>query len=74
MPAKDQTIRYVPGTVEPGTLYLVTELKSRTGIGSWALRSARRDGLRIIRKCGRNWILGADFIAWLLAPEQGGGR
>lgn len=63
----------VTGMIEPHVLYTVEEFRRRTGLRDWALRSARRSGLRIVRRCGRNWIFGADFINWVVAgPEQGG--
>jgi hypothetical protein len=61
---KNNTLRYSPGFVEPGVLYLAEEAGHRLRMGASAWRSARRAGLHIVR-CGRNnYVFGDDLIAF----------
>lgn len=53
------------GEVRADCVYQLDELKTRTGLGTAALRTARRRGLRV-RKIGRKgFVLGADFLAYV---------
>lgn len=60
-----------PGEIQPGVLYTLPEIKRRSGLGEWALRTARRNGLRVIYTGGRAFVRGSDFIKYLdtLASE-----
>ncbi|MBI3467837.1 MAG: hypothetical protein HY000_32915 [Planctomycetes bacterium] len=53
------------GEIHPNVLYGAAEFRRRTGLGEYALRAARRRGLKVHRAGGRAFILGRDFIAWL---------
>jgi len=64
--------RETPGCIEPGVLYTLAELSVRLHLGSWALRRARRSGLKVLRAHGRSFILGSDFIAY--AQQAAGGE
>jgi hypothetical protein len=55
----------VPGIVEPGCIYHVDELLRRLRWSRHAWRTARRNGLRVIRTAGRAYVSGDDVIAYL---------
>ena len=56
--------------IRPDCLYPLPEFKRRTGLGTHAMRTARRNGLLVRRVGGRAFILGKDFIEHL--EETGG--
>ena len=58
-----------PGVIEPAVLYTLAELKKRTRLGDWAIRKARKDGLRVSRVGNARFVLGADFQNFI--QEQG---
>ena len=49
-------------------------LQARLGIGTAALRTMRRKGLKVIRAGGRTFIAGADLIEYMsrIATAEGG--
>jgi Helix-turn-helix domain len=52
------------GEIDANSLYTLSEISRRLGLGKAALRTARRQGL-VVRRIGRrSYILGADLIAW----------
>lgn len=63
------------GVIEAGAVYTLAELKKRAGVADWWLRSARRNGLRVIRAGNRGYVRGEDFIGYLdkLATTADGG-
>lgn len=67
--ASAATFRPALGPIVPGVLYPLDHLKARSGLGSAALRTARRTGLKVRYAAGRGYILGRDFILWV---EQNG--
>lgn len=58
----------------PEALYTLAALSVRTGLGTFALRSARREGLRVFRVGGRAFVRGADFIEYVVKAGNGEGR
>jgi hypothetical protein len=60
-----KTNNIYPGTVEPGVLYQIEEFKRRTGFGSHAMRSARRNGLRVRYLGGRAFVYADDFFTYI---------
>ncbi len=54
----------LPGVVEPGRLYLCSEVRSRLRLGDHAFRSMRRAGLRVIYSGNQAYLLGDDVIAY----------
>lgn len=57
--------RIFPGIIERDVLYTVAEFKARLKLGDWALRQARRRGLRV-RAIGRErYVMGSDALDWL---------
>lgn len=51
-----------PGTIEPAVLYKLDELKRRAGLGNWAFRTARKNGLKVRYLANRAFVKGSDFI------------
>ena len=65
--------RQPAGVIEPGCLYLASEVRSRLRLGAHAFRTLRRGGLPVIY-CGRqSYLLGDDVIAHFqsLKTKQG---
>lgn len=65
------------GVIEAGAVYTLQELKRRAGVAEWWLRTARRNGLRVIRAGNRGYVRGEDFIGYLDklgATTEGGGN
>jgi hypothetical protein len=58
------------GLVPPGALLTAEEAKRRLGIGDWAWRKMRRDGLRVLRVSGRAFVLTDDLIEFLRTRGQ----
>lgn len=58
------------GPIEPHVLYPLEELKARSGMGSTAMRTARRSGLKVQYAGGRGYVMGRDFILWLEANPK----
>ncbi len=54
-----------PGLIEPGVSYRIDEFQKRTGLGRWALRTARRNGLTVRYAGGRAFVNGTDWIAYV---------
>lgn len=54
-----------PGCIEPDAVYSLDEFRRRTGWGVHAVRTARRNGLRIIYTGGRAFVRGSDFLRYL---------
>ncbi|MEX0936881.1 MAG: hypothetical protein WDZ59_03400 [Pirellulales bacterium] len=59
-----------PGVITQGAVYGLNEFKQRTGISDWALRQARRQGLKVRRVGNTSYVRGDDFIHWLIAQED----
>ena len=64
----------IPGAIEPGVMFTLDEIKRRSKLGEWALRTARRNGLRVIYTGGRAFVRGQDFVEYLdrIAGGQNG--
>lgn len=61
-----------PGVVRADESYTAAEFRRRTGIGDFAFRSLRRDGLRIVAIGKKRFVRGTDWLAHLdkVAAEQ----
>lgn len=58
------------GPVQANCIYPLSLFQRLTGLKQHAMRQARRRGLRIL-KCGRhNFVLGSDFIEFLVQENQ----
>lgn len=64
----------VRGVIRPEELYTLAEIKSRLEFSDATLRSARRSGLRVYYVHGRAFILGADWIRYVVASVTGSTR
>ena len=53
------------GPIEPHILYPLADLQARSGMGVGALRTARRQGLKVLYTAGRGYVMGRDFIAYI---------
>ncbi len=53
------------GQIEPQTLYSLEEFKQVSGMGSWALRQARKAGLKMLKIGNRKFVKGQSFIDFL---------
>lgn len=51
--------------IEPQTLYSLEEFKQVSGMGAWALRMARKAGLKMLQVGNRKFVRGLDFIDFL---------
>lgn len=54
-----------PGIISPVALYTADEARRRLGIGDWAWRQWRRDGLNVLRVSGRAFVTGRELIGFL---------
>lgn len=52
------------GPIEPGKLYSVDDFLARVRWAAWAFRTARRNGLKVIRTGGHAYIRGDDALAY----------
>jgi hypothetical protein len=53
------------GVISADDLYTLSELKLRLGLGRWALRQARRAGLRFFVIGRKKYIRGSEVIRFL---------
>lgn len=60
----------VEQAIEPNVLYRLEELKKRSGLGDWAMRTARKNGLKVIRKAGKAFVFGGDFIEYMRRQDD----
>lgn len=58
------------GEISANGMYTLAEIRARLGLGSYALREARRRGLPV-RKIGRrSYVLGKDILAFAAGDRQ----
>jgi hypothetical protein len=56
--------------IHPEAVYRPEQIRIALGLQASSLRSEWRAGrLRVVRRCGRNYILGSDLLSWLDAGE-----
>lgn len=55
------------GTVSSNESYTLDELKRRVGLKDAALRTARKNGLAVHYVSGRGFVLGRDWIAYVVS-------
>ena len=56
-----------PGVITPDAVYTLSEFQERTGLGRWAVKQARKAGLRTLRMHRRAFVRGRDFVDYLNA-------
>ncbi|MFZ1933322.1 MAG: hypothetical protein WCB27_01345 [Thermoguttaceae bacterium] len=60
----------VAGEIHADGMYTLAEIRARLGLGTYALRQARRRGLSV-RKIGRrSYVLGKDILAFAAGDPQ----
>jgi len=59
-----------PAPIKPGTLYPIRLFKTLSGLGTHALRTARRNGLKIHYTGGRAFIYSDDFFEYLRRLDE----
>lgn len=52
------------GPIEPGKLYSLDDALSRLRWSQWAFRTARRNGLKVIRTGGHAYLRGDDILEY----------
>lgn len=57
-------------SIEPQTLYALEEFKQVSGMGSWALRQARKAGLKMLKIGNRKFVKGQAFIDFLETTNE----
>ena len=61
----------VAGEISADGMYTLAEIRARLGLGTCALREARRHGLPV-RKIGRrSYVLGRDILDFAAGDRQG---
>jgi hypothetical protein len=53
------------GEIRGDSVYPLEVFRQRTGLDTWAMRQARRAGLKVRRVGRRAFIIGADFLRYL---------
>lgn len=53
------------GSIRADEALTLAEFRRRTKLGDWALRTLRRQGLRVVTAGGRRFVLGEDFLQFL---------
>ncbi len=61
---------YTPGLIHSLEVYRLDEFQRRAGLGEWAMRQARRAGLKTLRIGARRYVRGADFQEFLDQQRQ----
>ncbi len=60
----------VTGQIEPQTLYSLEQFKQVSGMGNWALRQARKAGLKMLKVGNRKFVKGQVFIDFLDSQNE----
>ncbi|EDL58368.1 hypothetical protein [Gimesia maris] len=58
------------GQIEPDTLYSLDQFKQVSGMGNWALREARKAGLKMLKIGNRKYVKGQSFIDFLESVNE----
>lgn len=56
--------------IDPRILYPLPVFEEHSGLSKAAMRTARRNGLRVLRVGGRAFVLGSDFIEYVLKAQS----
>lgn len=60
----------VAGEISADSMYTLSEIRARLGLGTYALREARRRGLPV-RKIGRrSYVLGKDILNFAVGDRK----
>ena len=58
------------GTITAEATYTLAEFQKRTGLKEWALRQARRSGLKVIYLHGRGFLRGSDWLEYMAKAAE----
>ena len=58
------------GPIQKNTIYPLGDFMGRVGMGEFAIRNARRAGLKVVRIGKKVFIRGEDFISFLDAQAE----
>ncbi len=58
------------GAVSTSEVYPLEVFKRLTGLDTWAIRRARRDGLRVVKVGRRQYVRGSSFAEFLAGREE----
>lgn len=67
MPTTNDDPRF--GVIDPASLYTITAFKRLLGIRDSTLRAARRAGLQVHYKHKQAYILGAEWISYVISSD-----
>ncbi len=67
---KDKATETKCGEISRDSSYTLSDFSNRTGLKRDAIRAARRNGLRVIYKHSRAYIMGRDWLAYLDGNEE----
>ena len=59
-----------PGAIQRDTIYPKETIMQYVGWGDFAMRSARRSGLKVLRAGKRVFVRGEDFSDWLTSQTR----
>ncbi|MFA7462984.1 MAG: hypothetical protein WCY59_07570 [Anaerovoracaceae bacterium] len=71
MKAAQKKPALAPGEIRGDGMYTLQEIRERLGLGTYALREARRRGLPVRRIGRRAYVLGKDLLAFAADERQG---
>ena len=60
------------GEIDPDKLYSLEAFKHVSGMGDWAMRSARKAGLKMKKIGNRKFVSGKDFVDFLDSTNSNG--
>ena len=63
---------HYPGVIEPQALYSKEEFLRRVGLKAAGFRAATRDGLKVLHRHSRTYVLGSDWIAYVTRDDETG--
>jgi len=61
---KQKVTRPPSGPIQAGTIYHIEDFKRRMGWARHAMRTAERNGLKIIRTAGRAYVMGDHALEY----------
>ena len=54
-----------PGVIHADKAYALSAFQRESGLGTWAIRTARKNGLKVRYTGGRAFVIGQDFLTYL---------
>ncbi len=57
------------GEIFRGAMYSTVEIRHRLGLGDWAWRKMRRNGLQVAYVSGKSFVYGDDLIDFILSKK-----